>query len=320
MNNNPINAVLNYDGIAKRTLQSLKDDVIINFINITFSKNFDSNAKVIRMATESYNAEIKQKRCDYFININNEMFLIEIQSYDDNEMAVRIFDYGVRGAILHSKNNTGEDIVDLNLAEPAVFYLRKGNKPHETLKLRLTKQSGGEFIYEARVIYLDDYSFSEMIDKYMFPMIPFYPMRYEKILFSSHTDQDEKTILADIIDCNRRLKQTYKDGIISSENYKHIRDWFINVFKEIIRKARNRNTLINEQEAENIMNMIVDEPIEGFDLYQALEDSKEEGRNEGKNEMIIKMLEKGIPIDVISDCSGVSADEIENLKAGSVTE
>ncbi len=52
----------NYDGIAKSLLNSMKDESLVAFINSSFSKNFKKDAKVVRLATETYDEELKQKQ------------------------------------------------------------------------------------------------------------------------------------------------------------------------------------------------------------------------------------------------------------------
>lgn len=296
------NVSVSYDGMAKNLLDTLDDSTIIKFINYTFSKDFKPDATVTRMAAETTTSNLKQKRCDYFISINEELFLIEIQSYDDHEMAMRMFDYGIRGAILHGKSIDDNGVVELTVPKPVVFYLRKGSKPLEKLIVRLKDQSGNSFEFKADVIYLNDYSFADMIDRYMYPMMPFYSLRYEQILFSEHTKEDEEKILSDLMNCNKMLKEAYKNKTINGYTYQYIREWLINVFRAVVTKAKKRNTMVNDEEAEKIMQMMMDEPIEGFDIFKAIQDSKsegieiglltgrEEGREEGRAEGELKLL------------------------------
>ncbi|MBR3026486.1 MAG: hypothetical protein IKN85_13745 [Oscillospiraceae bacterium] len=311
----------NYDGIAKSLLDSMKDESLVAFINSSFSKNFKKDSKVVRLATETYDEELKQKRCDYFIRIENDLFLIEIQSNDDSEMAMRIFDYGIRGAKIHGSVKNDE-IIDLKLPEPVVFFLRKNN-PKEKLSVRISGPNENDsFTYEARVIYLDDYSFKDMIDRSMFPMIPFYMMRYEKKLFDQHTVKDETVILTDLRKCSESLKKAYRSNRIGREIYKYIRDWLVSVFRAIVRKAEEKQTFINPKEADEVMQMIIDEPIEGYDIFQTLKESElkgekrglKKGKIEGKTEVALNMLKNNIPDDLILNCSSISAETLEKLK------
>lgn len=52
----------NYDGIVKSLLDSMKDESLVAFINSSFSKNFKKDSKVVRLATETYDEELKQKQ------------------------------------------------------------------------------------------------------------------------------------------------------------------------------------------------------------------------------------------------------------------
>jgi hypothetical protein len=304
----------------------MKDESLVAFINSSFSKDFKKDAKVVRLATETYDEELKQKRCDYFVRIESDLFLIEIQSNGDSEMAMRIFDYGIRGAKIHGSVKNDE-IIDLKLPEPVVFFLRKGTNPKEKLSVRISgPHENDSFTYEAKVIYVDDYSFKDMIDRSMFPMIPFYMMRYEKKLFDQHTVKDETVILTDLRKCSEYLKDAYRNNRIGREIYKYIRDWLVSVFRAIVRKAEEKQTFIDLEEAEEIMQMIMDEPIEGYDIFQTIRESKMEGkiegriegkiegRIEGRTEVALNMLKNNIPDDLILNCSGISAETLEKLK------
>ena len=58
----------------------------------------------------------------------------------------------------------------------------------------------------------------------------------------------------------------------------------VKLFEGVIKRAKMKNMLHNEKEAKKTMERIIDEPIEMFDIYKALADSRDEGRNEGRNE------------------------------------
>ena len=48
-------------------------------------------------------------------------------------------------------------------------------------------------------------------------------------------------------------------------------------------------------------------------LEQGLEQGLERGRHEGQLELIRKMLSKGLPLEVVSDVTGLSVEELETL-------
>ena len=268
------NDVLNYDGMAKQSLDVMKDENLIKFINRIFDRNLSLDSVVKRLATETYDENINQNRCDYYVCIDKEMFLIEIQSYDDAGMAMRLFNYGIRGAKLHGQDQKEGELIELHLPKPVVFFLRKSSNPIEELSVRLISLENETFDYTAKAVYLDDYSFKDMIDGYMYPMMPFYPLRYEKILLKKHTEDDEKKIFDDLINNAKMLREPLEKGIISKEDCRYICEWMSNTFRVVVNKSKKRKKLINKKEAERVMQYIVDEPIEGFNIYKALRETK----------------------------------------------
>lgn len=48
-------------------------------------------------------------------------------------------------------------------------------------------------------------------------------------------------------------------------------------------------------------------------LEKGLEQGLERGRHEGQIELIRKMLSKGLPLEVVSDVTGLSSEELEAM-------
>lgn len=281
------NTVTNYDGIAKRLLDNMDDEEMTVFINNVFSREYDRNSSVTRMATETYDRETRQKRCDYFVKIDNDLFLIEIQSYEDEEMALRIFEYGSRGAELHGRTTSDDDTIELQFPEPVVFYLRKGEKVHDRLSVRIHCSGSDEiYSYEAKVVYVEDYGMDRLIETGMLPLIPFYPMRYEKILERKHSEEEENMILMDFRGSYEILRKAAKQKLFGAEYYQYLKESMLKVFSGLVNRMKKSGKMKKEKEAKELMQKMVDEPIEMFDIFLALEESKEEGRTEGRAEGI----------------------------------
>jgi len=273
---------VNYDGITKHLLDNMNDKTMIEFINSTFERNFSIDSTVVRLATETSDEESRQKRCDYFIKINDDFFLIEIQSYEDDEMAIRIFEYGSRGAMLHSREKNGRDTIELQLPEPVVFYLRKEGTFRDRLSVKLRRTGSNDtFDYEAKVVYVEDYDFDSMMENSMFPLIPFYPMRYEKMLKRKHSNQAEKDMLTDLTGCYEKLKNAVKAGKLGGTYFQYMSMSMSNVFKSMIERMKQYGNIYNVKEANEIMQRMVDEPMEIIDIFGALKESREEGEITG---------------------------------------
>jgi hypothetical protein len=90
-----------YDNVFK-TLKSRHKRLFISVINDIFGKNYPMDAKLETLPSEGYLAEsetadgskdIEEQISDFVIKIENEIYLLESQSYDDGSMAIRIAEY-----------------------------------------------------------------------------------------------------------------------------------------------------------------------------------------------------------------------------------
>ena len=95
----------------------------------------------------------------------------------------------------------------------------------------------------------------------------------------------------------------------------------------VLLKKRKIPKIINDKEADRVMQMMVDEPIEGFDIFKALRKSKAEGREEGREEarkegetklllILAGLVSDGIlTVEVAAARSGLTVSEFKE-KAG----
>ena len=61
------------------------------------------------------------------------------------------------------------------------------------------------------------------------------------------------------------------------------------------------------------METAIDEARLEKGLERGIEQGLERGRHEGQLELIRKMLSKGLPLEVVSDVTGLSSEELEAL-------
>ena len=89
---------------------------------------------------------------------------------------------------------------------------------------------------------------------------------------------------------------------------------------EAIKKAKEVLNEISEDEREQelafqrLMYKMDQEAIEAAGYDKGKKAGRQEGMIEEKTEIAKKMLEQNIPIEVISDCTGLTKEEIERLK------
>ena len=97
---------VDFDGTIKSFFESYSDANIIRFINAAFQMELPLSSRVEKLSTETHN-DGKKRLSDIiikvFTDIDEHAFHIEAEAGNDNDMALRMFEYGVRGALMHGK-------------------------------------------------------------------------------------------------------------------------------------------------------------------------------------------------------------------------
>jgi hypothetical protein len=177
-----------YDNVFK-TMKSKHNRLFISVINHKFGKHYPMNAKIEALPSEGYFTEretqegsedIEEKISDFLMRIENEVYLLECQSYDDGSMAIRIAEYAFLAARQSAEWNIG--YANIPMPNFAVIYVKRTNRTPEKTTIRFTFPNGQEVVYESENVILEELTKEYIIEKRLFPYIPFYITRYEKEL------------------------------------------------------------------------------------------------------------------------------------------
>ena len=197
-----------YDRMFKRIL-TLSKKSVIRFINGTFDKNFSDESNIIYNWTEFEDDNLKKTLADTIITINGaESFHIEAQMYDDDNIMIRMIDYGYKHALRtldFIDLPLGEkDMIRLNFPKQIIIYLNTSKSPDE-YKVCFNFDDQGEMLYKIPVIHFQEEEIPEIKEKNMVILLPF------KLL-----------LLRDKIEASRsqenisRLRELFEDDIIST--------------------------------------------------------------------------------------------------------
>jgi hypothetical protein len=174
-----------YDDVF-RTLKEKHERLFIPVINEAFGKNYPMNAEIAAMSTDMFFTEtdskdgskkLERRESDSVLKIENEYYVLECQSYDDDSMALRIAEY----TFLVARDNAEYDIGRATIVFPrfAVIYIKRSGKTPKKTTITFRTPDGQELVYEAENVILDDFSKEYIVEKRLFPYIPFYIARYE---------------------------------------------------------------------------------------------------------------------------------------------
>ncbi len=133
--------------------------------------------------------------------IDNEIYLLECQSYDDGSMAIRSAEYAFipasnepsghacmhiwrlpRGSLTIARQFAAWDIGHATIPMPrfSVIYIKRTDKTPKSTKITFTFPDGQEVNYESANVILEEFTKEYIVEKRLFPYIPFYIARYEK--------------------------------------------------------------------------------------------------------------------------------------------
>ncbi len=179
-----------YDNVFK-TMKSKHKRLFISVINDVFGKEYSLDTKVEVLPSEGYltesetadgSKEIEEQISDFLIKIGSEVYLLECQSYDDGSMAIRIAEY----AFIVARQFATWDIGHATIPMPrfSVIYVKRTERTPKTTKITFTFPDGQEVNYESTNVILEEFTKEYIIEKRLFPYIPFYIARYEKDMIS----------------------------------------------------------------------------------------------------------------------------------------
>lgn len=237
------------------------------------------DAKVETLPSEGYltesetadgSKEIEEQISDFVIKIENEIYLLECQSYDDGSMAIRIAEYAFIVARQFAAWDIGHAVIPM--PEFSVIYIKRTEKTPKTTSITFTFPDGQNVNYESANVILEEFTKEYIVEKRLFPYIPFYITRYEKNIVSGagieHAAEDLEYFKNEMV-------LLYKKGELADDEIVDLMG-FVNT---IITHIANGNE--SEERLVNIMGGTVIE-TESEKLIR-------KGRESGKAEEIIEM-------------------------------
>ena len=179
-----------YDNVFK-TMKMKHKRLFISVINDVFKKNYPMNAKVEILSSEGYltenetedgSKEIEEQISDFLIKIGGEVYLLECQSYDDGSMAIRIAEY----AFIVARQSAVWDIGHAVIPMPqfSVIYIKRTDKTPKATTITFQFPDGQTVDYVSENVIIENLTREHIIEKRLFPYIPFYIARYEQAVSS----------------------------------------------------------------------------------------------------------------------------------------
>jgi uncharacterized protein YjiS (DUF1127 family) len=225
-----------YDSYIKEFMGVCSHKNVIRFINRLYNADFPLDSVVTWLETETHHSD-GERRSDFMVKINERIFHIEVESNDGNgEMVFRMFEYGFRGAYMHGKTISDNELT-LKFPEPIVIYLRSTDKTPSAFIVNVVFGDKSISRQTIPVKKLSDYTPQSLLDNNLYALSLFYPMKYEALLSKKHTDEDEIRFLDEATAIIDRVVADVEKGEISTAEFKLILSGFEDIFNRVISKA-----------------------------------------------------------------------------------
>lgn len=164
-----------YDRMFKRIL-TLSSRAVISLINALFQTSYPPDSRILYNWTEHVDGKFRQTLADVILTVNGEhSYHIEAQMYPDEEIELRVFDYGYHHALKHRRHQ-----YVLNFPEPQVIYLYESGSTPDIMTLVLDFGTQGIFEYKVPVFKLMEHELDELDHRKMIILIPFMLLKLRK--------------------------------------------------------------------------------------------------------------------------------------------
>lgn len=284
-----------YDNVFK-TMKMKHKRLFISVINDVFGRNYRADAKVEILPSEGYltenetadgSKEIKEQISDFLIKIEDEIYLLECQSYDDGSMAIRIAEY----AFIVARQFATWDIGHATIPMPrfSVIYVKRTDKTPKMTTITFTFPDGQIVDYKSNNVILEDLTKEMIIEKKLFPYIPFYIARYEKEIAS---EGDIEKVIESLAYFRDEMERMHQADELTDDELIDLKG-FVNT---IITHITNGNK--NEERLVNIMGgNVIETESDKIKIKTIIEIGQEVGLED--SEILKKLQEKiiGLPLN-----------------------
>ncbi|MEY8392924.1 hypothetical protein AALA98_16535 [Lachnospiraceae bacterium 45-W7] len=294
-----------YDNVFK-TMKSKHKRLFISVVNDIFGKNYPMDTRVDVLPSEGYlteeetpdgSREIESRISDFLMKIGNEVYLLECQSYDDGSMAIRIAEYAFIAARQFATWDIGHAVIPM--PRFSVIYMKRTDKTPKVTTITFTFPDGQRVDYESVNVILEEFTKEYILEKQLFPYIPFYIARYEKEMVSGGSVEDA---VKDLEYFRDGMVKLHKEGALSDDEMIDLMGFVNTIITHITNGNKNEERLVNvmggtvvETESEKLVRRGIRQGIYQGKTQMIIELGKEYGLGDAE---ILKSLQKKLGLSM----------------------
>lgn len=287
-----------YDNIFK-TIVTKNSRLVIPIINEIFDENHDINSNVKLLSdhhvTEKNDLDDDSEIItDSYISIDGVNYHLECQSNPDGTIVFRMVEYDFHIALDDALRNNKKVI---HFPKSAVLYLRHNKNTEDTMKLEIVLPDGKSFNYSVKIVKAKEITKTEIIEKKLYFLVPYYIMRVE--------EEPLNKVLDDYIDLLYAMKKDRENGILYEYDIKRV----LKSLDRLTSVVYSGKSEILKGVEEVMGGVIIEE-----DFDKVYDEGVEKGIEKGKLEGKVEGIQEGIfsSIKNLMDSLNISADEAMN--------
>ena len=232
-----------YDDVF-RTLTVDCSRLLIPVINEVFGKNYTGNEIIEFGPNEHFlnrqDGDEQKRITDSLITVRGESvdkFLFECQSWPDNSLLIRVFEYITQEAL--DTGTITRNKLTVTIPNAGILFLRSRKTTPDKMEIEM-KTPGGTVSFFIQVMKIANYSIDDIFEKKLFFLVPFMIFSYEKDFKKYNEDEQALAQLkAEYADLMERLQKAADEGLISAYYWRVIMDMSKKVLENIARKYDN---------------------------------------------------------------------------------
>ncbi len=259
--------------IAELFGEQYKDETLIEFLSTEYA---------LERYMESGLGTLHSVRADIVLRIGRkDIYHFECQITVDGEMIIRMYEYDLQIALIHSKGTE----VDMNGREKkavwfprsAVLHIDSSEYIEENVVLNFRFPNGTDYSYEVPVMKVQSYDLKQIYNKKLYFLIPFLPIRFRRELKKKESQLVCRDLTAFISECIMILARAVTEGQITRDEYGNIMDmlnrsigYLFSGNEEIVKEVqklmeplfRLRSEIIEEEVTERVTEQVTERVTE----------------------------------------------------------
>lgn len=291
-----------FDRVAKRCL-SLSPKTTIRLIHGLYGTDYPLDSPVEYNWTEHTSDDLRRTLADTIITVGTvKSYHVEFQMSEDGDLILRMFEYGHRHAVTKRGGK-----MELHFPNPLILYLYEDCRAPDTLELPVIFGDQGSFTYRVPVIRYQELSREELARRNLLALVPFQLLKLRKRIQKERSAENIEALKSLITDdIIGSINNGLTEEVITASEGQKLKLMALQIYRRLFSKYKEEGSM------KEIDDMTEEAMILEIDIIE--QRHRRELENSERKFQAMKLMFKGLPDQEISEQTGFSLAELEELR------